>query len=354
MKLGLWQLILLVFLFVIGCSESSPDGDITDPSTSQRTVISSNESISESLSPTPTPSPETIPTRPFHLLGTIEILNMSEFATEILEDWVSSSKALMEDQDSNVLIVIYPVGEFRNNDHLSEWGSASHEVIISPAEITDLLTAIDEWFSRDACMARNIDLKNSELGTYREYLESGAALKTQVMLCQRTRLILMGLPVSSSIDDHEIPFRKELYHAFQHDVGDSLCTQRSEITKENNSDWMVEGGAYYFAAFLGFKGGSSANFKNSLLESALRTAKSEGTDINRGSIHIKGAAGLLLLVKQGWLNEEMIFDGTLFQNCRRETDYGFKTPEIRHIKNTWHLIQEKDGAFIFLEEAIGP
>ena len=354
MTLRSWHLILLMFLFVIGCSEPSTEGDVTERPISQQTVISSNDSILEAVSPTATPSAETTPTSPFHLLGTTEILNQSEFATEILESWVSSSKAMMKDQDSNVLIVVYPVGAFRNNDRLSEWGAASHEVIISPAEITDVLKAIDNWFSRDACMARNIDLKNSELSTYREYLESGAAVKTQVMLCQRTRLILMGLPVSSSLDDHEIPFRKELYHAFQHDVGDSLCVQRSEITKENNSDWMVEGGAYYFATSFGLRRGSSSNFENSLLEAALLAAKSEGTDINRGSIHIKGAAGLLLLVKQGWLNEEMIFDGTLFQNCLRETDYGFKTPEIRHVKETWHLIQQKDGNFMFLAEAIGP
>ena len=108
MTIRSWHLILLMFLFVIGCSESSTEGDVTERPISQQTVISSNEPILDAVSPTATPSAETTPTRPFHLLGTIEILNQSKFSTEILEGWVSSSKAMMKDQDSNVLIVVYP------------------------------------------------------------------------------------------------------------------------------------------------------------------------------------------------------------------------------------------------------
>ena len=86
-----------MFLFVIGGSEPTTEGDVTERPISQHTGISSNEPILEAGSPTATPSAETTPTRPFHLLGTIEILNQSEFATEILEGWVSSSKAMMKD-----------------------------------------------------------------------------------------------------------------------------------------------------------------------------------------------------------------------------------------------------------------
>jgi hypothetical protein len=260
---------------------------------------------------------------------------------------------MMKDQDSNLLIVIYPLGEVTNKNDSSDWEVDLHKVIMSQKEITGLLKEIDQWFSKDACMARNTDLKIRELETYREFLESGAAVQTQVMLCQRTRLVMMGLPASTPLEEHKISILKEIYHAFQHDLGDSRCTQRAEITEENNSEWMVEGAAHYFATFLSLQGGSPSNFQDTILKPGSMAARLEGTDINRGSIHLKGAVGLLLLVKQGWMEQTIILDGTLFQNCLRETVYGFRTPEVSHIKTTWHLIQEKDGAFIFLDGAIG-
>lgn len=260
----------------------------------------------------------------------------------------------MKDQDSNTLIVIYPVGEFKQQDSPSNSPFPQHQVAMSPEEITILIDSINEWFSSDACMARNFDLARTELTTYSEYFEGGTAVQTQVALCQRTRVVIMGLSNSIPLKHYQIPFLHQLYHSYQHDIGDPSCNARSEKTPGISSDWMVEGGAHYFATYLANQLNHSSKFTNLILESASTAAKTEGTDIYRGSIHLKGAAGLYLMVKQNWLDQATILDGTLFQNCLRETEFSSRTPEVSYIQKAWHLIKESDGEFTFLPEAMVP
>ena len=46
-----------------------------------------------------------------------------------------------------------------------------------------------------------------------------------------------------------------------------------------------------------------------------------------------------------------MLDGSLFHKCARELEFDHSSPEIQHIKNSWHLIENSRGVFQFEEEA---
>ena len=57
------------------------------------------------------------------------------------------------------------------------------------------------------------------------------------------------------------------------------------------------------------------------------------------------------MVEQGHIDQADILDGSLFHDCAREKEYGNDNPYVVAAKNSWHLIEEQGGLYVFSEAA---
>ncbi|MBH28364.1 MAG: hypothetical protein CL789_03915, partial [Chloroflexi bacterium] len=61
------------------------------------------------------------------------------------------------------------------------------------------------------------------------------------------------------------------------------------------------------------------------------------------------AAAMQILIELGKLDPERILDGSLFHNCAREIEYTNDKPYVLQAKNSWYMIEERNGRFVFSE-----
>ena len=89
--------------------------------------VDSDESQAQQQDYSPTPIPNYGP-------SAIKIVNISEFSTDIMQEWASYSEAKMANRRADILMVLWPVGEFVKE------GGFSHpfetmEVVIMPMKL---------------------------------------------------------------------------------------------------------------------------------------------------------------------------------------------------------------------------
>ena len=315
--------------------------------------VDSDESQAQQQDYSPTPIPNYGP-------SAITIVNTSEFSTDIMQEWASYSEAKMANRRADILMVLWPVGEFVKE------GGFSHpfetmEVVITPDEIDYLMNEIETWLSDQPCILDDPVRYYEEVEMYRDWLTRGADASTQITICPASRLVLMGLPPDMrDTNDPRYPinlqdfFIHELYHALQQDLMDESCRRLEERLgrEETNTPWLVEGGADYFAKHVVAELTGAFNPINTILRNALNASREEGTNIYQGGIDKTGAAAMQILIELEKLDPASILDGSLFHNCARELEYTNDKPYVLQAKNSWHMIEEQNGKFVFSEEAL--
>ena len=287
---------------------------------------------------------------------TLDIINITNISTTDLEQWAALSESKMASRKSNILAVLWPVGNF-----VSEGGFSmpynQHEVLITSEEEEFLIDEIDRWLSTQACMQNDPKFKQEELETYRDWLQRGADASSQLVLCPGTRLVVMGLKYEHQDQNDPVGFRDlqnffthELYHAFQQDMADASCQARQG--PDSNSLWIEEGAALYFSYFVSSEINGESSPESDILRNALQHSERDGTNIFQGAIDASGAAALQFLVEMKALDKNSILDGSLFHDCAREKEYGNDNPYVVAAKESWHLVEEQNGAYVFSEEAL--
>jgi len=301
--------------------------------------------------PTPTPKPTT----------NMRIINYSHYPTSDIEKWVDLAESKMKSRESRIFAFIYPVGKLKEPEKRIRSDYADrvfreHHVLLSKDKIEFILNEIDLWFEGDLCLTSR--RKKQALSDYKIWLEKGADASTQHSVCERTRVVMMAVP--ERMRDHE-PLENfqtflvhEFYHAFQQDLEmEGECLSKREKAGENsNSVWMYEGGAHYFATWVVAEIYGETNYRSEILRIASDRYSSEGNSIILNEPDKWGAAALSLMIEQGMVNEESILDGSLFHNCARELEFDYNSPDIKHIKNTWHLIERNGDIYQFKSEAL--
>jgi len=286
---------------------------------------------------------------------TIKIINISTANTTQLENWAALAESKMASRKANILAVLWPVGDFIREGGFSHPFN-QHEVLISSEEADFLIDEIDMWLSTQTCMKENPEFQQEELETYRDWLERGADASTQLSLCPGTRLVMMGL--ASHHQDQSDPvglrdlqefFTHELYHAFQQDLTSNSC--QAQRGPESNSPWIIEGGALYFSKFISAEINGESDPVSDILLNALHLSEGEGTNIFQGGIDGSGAAALQFLVEIKALDQDSILDGSLFHDCAREKEYSNDNQYVVASIESWHLIEQRNGAYEFSEEA---
>ena len=267
---------------------------------------------------------------------TIEIINYSSYRTSDIEEWVTLAEAKMKDRRASVIFNIYPVGhQISEGAFLEGHPGAQHKVILEPSQIEAVLGSMDSWLGTRSCISE--ERRGRKLAEWRIWLEQGVKMGNQTSLCSDTRVVFMAISDDMRNDPSDLTeFQRflfhESYHGFQQDLlYGGVCRERSKFNNAN-SNWMIEGGAEYFARFLLDEINGTSNAMNVLLGNALSEYDESGAALTiSGEPWLsvwKGPAPLRLMVEKGMLDEASIMDGSLFHDCAREMVFDSASPEI--------------------------
>ena len=350
-------LLTTMLLLTVSCSGAS------DTKTAQVATLA--------LTPTevaPTPTATSAPTLNSSLTPTlvpnIEIVNYSGFSKQAIEEWVALAESKMKNRKSRIFAFIYPVGKLKTPEKRIRSDYADrvfqeHDVLLSKDEIESILGEIERWFEGDPCLDSKD--KRQYLSDYRIWLEQGANTGTMHAACERTRIVAMAVTEYmrdyETIEDFQIFLFHEFYHAFQQDLEmEGECSRKRDEAGENeNSVWMSEGGAHYFATALAAEFHGETNYRSQILEIASLAFERAGDSERLGHDTEPdkwGAAALSLMVEHNMITEESILNGSLFHECARELEFDHTSAEIQRVKNSWYLIEINNGIFQFKEEAL--
>lgn len=280
----------------------------------------------------------------------VKIINFSNFSTSTINSWSNYGVSKMKDQNSDVLLVSWNIGDF-----ISEGGFDrpynKNQVVLTSSQIEDILSQISTWLDR-SCLSTSD--KSNELKTYRNYLENGADASSQIVLCSNSRIILTAFqepPINFPEKNAEIQsfILHELYHAFQHDLGDINCTLNRENNSVSNGRQIVEGAAEYFGKIVtGQMNGSDG--VNTLLGMVYFDLLSSGSNsIDDGN---NWAAGIRLMIERNWLDEDMVLNGSLFHNCETENLYTDSNSNMAKVKSLFSKIEKNGDKFTFSSQAL--
>ena len=280
----------------------------------------------------------------------VKIINFSNFPTSTINSWTNYGVSKMKDQNSDVLLVSWNIGDF-----ISEGGFDrpynKNQVVLTSSQIEDILSQISTWLDR-SCLSTSD--KSNELKTYRNYFENGADASSQIVLCSNSRIILTAFqepPINFPEKNAEIQsfILHELYHAFQHDLGDINCTLNRENNSVSNGRQIVEGAAEYFGKIVtGQMNGTDG--VNTLLGMVYFDLLSSGSNsIDDGN---NWAAGIRLMIERNWLDEAIVLNGSLFHNCETENLYTDSNSNMAKIKSLFSKIEKNGDKFTFSSQAL--
>jgi hypothetical protein len=314
--------------------------------------------------PISTPTPPAVPTATPTPIPSVKLINYSSYQTEDIEEWIALAESKMNNRKARIFVAIYPLGEMNKPEkRIIETDYASgvfreHKVLLSADEIETILGKVESWLDGDSCVHPIRELR--AISDYRIFLERGADVGSQQALCKTTRTVMMSIrPLMRDyepIEDFHYFLVHEMYHAFQQDLDDrGECLEKQNASRNRNSVWMYEGGAHYFAKWLVAEVYGTSNYRSQILKEAKETFERSGQSPD--SLYTEGpdktgAAALSLMIEHDMITEESILDGSLFHNCARELEFDHSSPEMQHIKNSWYLIEQKNGITQFKQEAL--
>ena len=59
------------------------------------------------------------------------------------------------------------------------------------------------------------------------------------------------------------------------------------------------------------------------------------------------------MIQRSWLDQSIIMDGSLFHNCKTETDFTNSNQNLLKIKDLWYMIEKDGDNYKFSDQALG-
>lgn len=270
--------------------------------------------------------------------STVTLLNGSSLDDGVLLGWAGLAEGQMQSRVSNVLMLVYDVGErIEPLQEIPESESVEHEKLLSQEQIDSLMAEFEAWLDADECMSQNAEYRADEIEVYRRYLERGGDASHMRALCPHTRVVGIGLTDSlrnrEPASETEVFVLHELYHAFQQDLEEEGQCRTAGDAEDSTTRWMVEGGAHYFSTMLLVNGDQDKG--RELIYEQARQSLSESSGLRENSPDRKGAAALLLMMDNQLIEHESVMDGSLFHGCAREFQFGNSEPGMESIEDQW-------------------
>jgi hypothetical protein len=284
-----------------------------------------------------------------HTLASCDPSNYG-ICTNKINSWINKGESKMKNQNADIFVVTWNVGKF-----VSEGGFDkpynTHEVVLNSSEIESILSQISTWLE-GTCLSSGES--SSHLNEYRNFLEKGADVSSQFVICSNSRIILAAYSPAVSDekekDDIQSFVLHELYHAFQQDLGSQTCNNQREGSSSSNGKAIVEGAAQYFAELVTGEMNSTDGVNNLLRKVYNDYQGSKDKSISNG---YAWSAALALMIQRNWLDQSTIMDGSLFHNCDTEAQYTNSNENIVKVKDLWYMIEKDGDSYKFSDQALG-
>jgi|TARA_B110000211_G_C14077915_1_gene553045 hypothetical protein len=271
------------------------------------------------------------------------------YCSDKINSWTNKGVSKMKNQNADVLVVTWNVGEF-----VSEGGFDrpynTHKVVLMSSEIESILSNISEWL-KGTCLSSGE--QSTTLNEYRNYLEKGADVSSQFVICSNSRIVLAAYKKAKNSEEEngiQSFVLHELYHAFQQDLGIQSCTNQRESSSNSNGKAIVEGAAQLFAEIATGEMKGHDGINNLLKQVYNDYQGSKDKSISNG---YAWSAGLALMIQRSWLDQSIIMDGSLFHNCKTETDFTNSNQNLLKIKDLWYMIEKDGDNYKFSDQALG-
>ena len=304
-------------------SQASPD-EVTATRESEPTQPEEKMVVDEPKEPQQPPS--------------VTLLNASSVEDDVLLSWVDLAEQQMDTRVSNVLMLVYDVGEpIEPPQEIPETEASVHGRVLDDGQIDSLMADFEAWLEADACMSQDAGYRAEESMIYRRYLEEGGDASHMRALCPQTRVVGIGLTDSLRNEEPasvtELLVLHELYHAFQQDLEQEGECRTAGDAEDSTTRWMVEGGAHYFSTML--VNDLDQEKARQVIYQQARQSLNESEELREEAPDRKGAAALLLMIDKGMTTHESVMDGSLFHECAREFRFGNSNPEISLVEQEW-------------------
>ncbi len=335
------QAMSLTMIIALLCACGSDTETTSDESEDQASSQASPDEVTATRESEPTQPEEKMvvdepkePQQP----PSVTLLNASSVEDDVLLSWVDLAEQQMDTRVSNVLMLVYDVGEpIEPPQEIPETEASVHGRVLDDGQIDSLMADFEAWLEADACMSQDAGYRAEESMIYRRYLEEGGDASHMRALCPQTRVVGIGLTDSLRNEEPasvtELLVLHELYHAFQQDLEQEGECRAAGDAEDSTTRWLVEGGAHYFSTML-LNDLDQEKARQVIYEQA-RQSLNESDGLREEAPDRKGAAALLLMIDKGMTTHESVMDGSLFHECAREFRFGNSNPEISLVEQEW-------------------
>ena len=335
------QAMSLTMIIALLCACGSDTETTSDESEDQASSQASPDEVTATRESEPTQPEEKMvvdepkePQQP----PSVTLLNASSVEDDVLLSWVDLAEQQMDTRVSNVLMLVYDVGEpIEPPQEIPETEASVHGRVLDDGQIDSLMADFEAWLEADACMSQDAGYRAEESMIYRRYLEEGGDASHMRALCPQTRVVGIGLTDSLRNEEPasvtELLVLHELYHAFQQDLEQEGECRAAGDAEDSTTRWLVEGGAHYFSTML-LNDLDQEKARQVIYEQA-RQSLNESDGLREEAPDRKGAAALLLMIDKGMITHESVMDGSLFHECAREFRFGNSNPEISLVEQEW-------------------
>ena len=335
------QAMSLTMIIALLCACGSDTETTSDESEDQASSQASPDEVTATRESEPTQPEEKMvvdepkePQQP----PSVTLLNASSVEDDVLLSWVDLAEQQMDTRVSNVLMLVYDVGEpIEPPQEIPETEASVHGRVLDDGQIDSLMADFEAWLEADECMSEDAGYRAEESMIYRRYLEEGGDASHMRALCPQTRVVGIGLTDSLRNEEPasvtELLVLHELYHAFQQDLEQEGECRTAGDAEDSTTRWMVEGGAHYFSTML-LNDLDQEKARQVIYEQA-RQSLNESDGLREEAPDRKGAAALLLMIDKGMTTHESVMDGSLFHECAREFRFGNSNPEISLVEQEW-------------------
>ena len=277
-------------------------------------------------------------------LKTITILNYSHLDDKYLYKKALNAESMITEITSRTLLFLYPLGDFISNQDeknvpvIKGWAGHNYQSVISPKQISQIM--------KDISVINNTGCQNLYQLTkdLKSWIEAGRGGTRNHLLCDKYRLIVIGIPNDKDQVGIDHGIYHELYHSFQKNLYEKNCKVGSDDL------WISEGAASYFADYMSFRDyGWMSSFPSGILrhinetkwENRELTSPVSTSILDKHEYYGKGILAVRLMIEKGWIKESALLNGTLFDNCNYKK-IGLSS-NLQFIKDNFDKVEVKKG-----------
>ena len=283
------------------------------------------------------------------------------FAKAISSDellgWLEAAVEEMADPPSDFLGLLWPVGRAIDDepDPATFDGDPfrEHAAVLNAAETDEVVALFRDWQSGlQGCEPEETGGFEDGAQRVERWIRGGADVATAPDPCLESRSAV----VAWTAEQDEETARHIFFHEAYHGLSKYLLRQCAPILdrpEDSMSDlrWFAEGTADYFSLFMQAQQDDRDDYEQQILERAKLELQGDPGLTLASNTYLQ-AAGIVLMIQRGLVNEDRVIDGSYFTNCEWIDTFDPSQPEVKFVFDNFAQIESVAGQLTYPDEVI--